>query len=305
MDFGEVLRRAFQIIWRHKVLWIFGILAGCADASGGPSSNLQATFDAGAPPPQLERFFADLPPGVIPLLIGGFVLAVLLLVVLAIFLGTIGRVGLIRGTLLAEEGTERLAFGELFRGSLPYFWRVFGLSLVVGLAVVVLVLLLFIPFAFLAIVTLGIGLLCLIPLICVLVPLGWFLWVIVEQASIAIVVEDRNIVTGWQRGWEVVRHNLGPIILMALILFLGVGLLGGFLIGWPIALLLAPLFAFLIFGGERAIGIGLPVIVLCFVAYLPVFLVLNGILRGYTGSAWTLTFLRLTRRPVVPETVEF
>ena len=27
-NFGEVLTRAWQIIWKHKVLWIFGIWQG-------------------------------------------------------------------------------------------------------------------------------------------------------------------------------------------------------------------------------------------------------------------------------------
>ena len=30
MDFSEVLGKAWRIIWKHKVLWIFGIFAGCA-----------------------------------------------------------------------------------------------------------------------------------------------------------------------------------------------------------------------------------------------------------------------------------
>ena len=34
-NFGEVLTRAWQIIWKHKVLWIFGILASCGRGSGG------------------------------------------------------------------------------------------------------------------------------------------------------------------------------------------------------------------------------------------------------------------------------
>ena len=34
-DFGDVLSRAWQIIWKHKVLWIFGILAGCSRGSSG------------------------------------------------------------------------------------------------------------------------------------------------------------------------------------------------------------------------------------------------------------------------------
>ena len=34
-NFGEVLTRAWQITWKYKVLWIFGILAGCSEGSGG------------------------------------------------------------------------------------------------------------------------------------------------------------------------------------------------------------------------------------------------------------------------------
>ncbi len=36
-NFSEVLTRAWQIIWKHKVLWIFGILAGCGQGGGGSS----------------------------------------------------------------------------------------------------------------------------------------------------------------------------------------------------------------------------------------------------------------------------
>ena len=35
MNYSEILSRAWQIIWKHKVLWIFGILAGCANSGGG------------------------------------------------------------------------------------------------------------------------------------------------------------------------------------------------------------------------------------------------------------------------------
>jgi hypothetical protein len=40
------------------------------------------------------------------------------------------------------------------------------------------------------------------------------------------------------------------------------------------------------------------------VLYLPVLLVLSGILRAYIGSAWTLTYLRLTGRTPVPPAAE-
>jgi hypothetical protein len=40
---------------------------------------------------------------------------------------------------------------------------------------------------------------------------------------------------------------------------------------------------------------------LCFVAYLPILLILSGALRSYIESAWTLTFLRLTGAAARPD----
>ena len=69
-----------------------------------------------------------------------FVVVLLLLIVLAYLLGTIGRIGLMRGTRKADGGAERLGFGELWSESLPFFWRVFGLSFLLGLAFLVILL---------------------------------------------------------------------------------------------------------------------------------------------------------------------
>ena len=139
----------------------------------------------------------------------------LLLIVVSIFLGTIGRIGLIKGSYEAEQGAESLAFGELFSTSMPYFWRVFGLSFLIGLAF----LLLFIPIILIGVLSAGVGFLCLLPLICLLIPVGIAVGIIIEQANRAIVLEDLGIFDGLKRGWEIARSNIGPIIIMALILF--------------------------------------------------------------------------------------
>ncbi len=59
--------------------------------------------------------------------------------IIAIFLGTIGKIGLIRGAWQVEGGAENLIFGQLFSESTPYFWRMFGLSLIVGLPILIVV----------------------------------------------------------------------------------------------------------------------------------------------------------------------
>lgn len=302
MDFGEVLSRAWQIIWNNKVLWIFGILASCSNANGG-AGNARASFQEGDLPPGIERFFdqfARIPDWQIALIIGAVILVFLLLVVLAIFLATVGRIGLIQGTLKAEQGAERLVFGELFGESTPYFWRIFGLNLIVGIAAVILVLLILVPFIFFGVATLGIGFLCLIPLICIFVPLFWLLNLVVEQANIAIVVEDVGIFDGLRRGWDIFKDNIGAILVMGLILSLGVNLIVGFIIALPLAFIVSPAIVGAIAGTDQSIRGGLLIAAICFVAYLPVWLLLSGALRSYIGSAWTLTFLRLTRGTMMP-----
>jgi hypothetical protein len=296
MDIGNVLSRAWQIIWKHKVLWIFGILVGCSSGGGGGSSNFRTSYRQQAPEQfqPLMRFFENLSEAQIALIVGAIFLTVLVLAILAIFLSTIGRIGLIRGTQQVEGGALSLAFGELFRGSMPYFWRVFGLNLLVGLVSLAVLL----PLTLLAVlgtvVTFGLGALCFIPLICLLIPLLWFVSVLVEQASIAIVLENLGILDGLRRGWEVVRNNLGTILLMALILILGIGGIGGFIIALPVAIIVIPAIIGAMAGTERALGGGLLIAGLCLVAYLPFWLILSGILRAYIESAWTLTYMRLS-----------
>jgi len=300
MDFGRILSRAWGILWKHRALWIFGILAGCG-SSGNNAPNLQASFREDMPLKWQPYFRLDIPDWQAALIVGVVLLVVLVLVVLAIFLSTMGRIGLIRGTRQVEDGETSLPFGELFSGSLPYFWRVFGLNLLVGIVVFILVIMFLLLALFGTVLTFGLLLLCLIPIICLLAPLSWFLSIIVEQSIIAIVVDDLGVTEGLQRGWEVVRGNVGPVIVMGLILFLGVGLIGGFIIGLPVVFIIIPAVLGAIADTPRAFGGGLMIAGVCLVGYIPVWIFLNGMLRGYIETAWTLTYLELTGRSSAPE----
>ena len=292
-NFGEVLTRAWQIIWKHKVLWIFGIFAGCArggGGSGGGGGGAGGTRPGDQPFPELERTFDQIGQWINenPWIVAVFVVLVLALVILSVFLGTIGRIGLIRGTYQAEQGAERMVFGELFSGSIPYFWRVLGLSLLIFLIAI----LVFIPLVLFGVLTAGVGLICILPLICILIPVLWAVSVVIEQANAAIVLDNLGIGDGLRKGWEVVRTNVGPIILLALILFIGSGIVG-FIIAIPIIAAIFPL----IFGAASNNTSPMWITALCLLAYFPVLLVLSGILNAYVQSVWALTYMRLTAKP--------
>lgn len=317
MNYSEILSRAWQIIWKHKVLWIFGILAGCANSGGGGggggsnSRNFNPSNSGQAPAPlqsyidQMQHYIESVPQQTWIIIGIVAVLLVLILVVLRIFLGTIGTIGLIRGAQQADQDMDaRLSFGELFKGSLPYFWRVFLLNLLVGLVVFVVAMIVAGGVVLGAVLTLGIILICLLPFICLLIPLAIAINLVIEQATIAIVIENLGVMDGLRRGWEVVKTNVGPMAVMWLILGLGISGIIGIILSLPMLLVFAPLLVGVFANSQQALQTGLIVSLVCCAAYLPVLIVLSGILQGYVRSAWTLTFLRLTKPgQILPESL--
>lgn len=290
MDIGEVLSKAWKIIWRHKVLWIFGIFAGCGSAGTG-SGNAGASYQTDVPI-QID-FFENIDPAIGALLIGLGALLLLILIGLVIFLGTIGQVALINGTQKNYKDTVRLTFGELFRNSTPYFWRVFGLKLLVFVLTIVAIIGLVLIGVVGSVVTLGLGLLCLIPFLCLLGPIIWALGIYIQQAILAIVIENVGIMDGLRRGWDVFRDNLGQMLALGIILFV-INLLVGIVMAIPFFAVVAPFIAADLGGTLESLRTGLIVTGVALICYIPVFMVIFGVLRSYTEASWTLNYLRLT-----------
>lgn len=303
VDFGEILTRAGRITWKHKVLWILGILAGCS-SSGAPSVNYSfSSGDVGNLPAGVQDAINRLSqnPGLIAAIVVGVFAVICLLALLFLALGVLGRIGLITGTDKADGGAARLTFAELIQVSRPYFGRVFALHFLLGLAGFVLVVLAVVLAVTFTVVTFGLGLFCLIPLLCLVVPIAVLVAVLLEQADIAIVLEDRGILDGLSRGWQVINANWGIMIFMALILFLGSAIVS-LIIAMPFIIIAFPAaFAFIV-AGPNYQSFVLILGLLCACLYLPVLLLANGIVQTYFHSAWTLTFLRVNgRKPLLPE----
>ncbi|KAA3642262.1 MAG: hypothetical protein DWQ07_24825 [Chloroflexi bacterium] len=317
-DFGDVLSRAWQIIWKFKVLWLIGILASCgrgggfninAGSGGGGSSSggsggSNSAFSVEGQQlfsdqmPEFLRFLEDTPTAVmvmtIILVIFAIIFLALLFSVILFAVRTIGRLGLIQGTLLAEAGAERLGFMQLMSAGGPYFWRALLLNLLIGVVTVLLGILISAPAILITIFTFGLGLLLLIP---VLLILGWVVHVFVQQANVALVVEDLDTIGALQKGWEVVRNNWAPPMIIGLVLFV-LKLAIGFVAVIPFFLAFGPVIAGL-FGGMIADDMnllwgGLAFTLLCICALLPIFLAVSGAVEAYVESAWTLTYIRLT-----------
>jgi hypothetical protein len=307
LDFGAILSRAWKITWENKVLWIFGLLAamgngaaGGGGGAGGGDGGGGRDFGPGGLelPPPVRRFVESPDPRIIAIVIG--VISVLVLIALVLFvLSMIGRGGLIGGVRLADDN-GRVTFGEAWRVGLRNFWRVFLIGLIVGVVVIGLVLILLVPGIFFSITI--IGLLCGLPLIFAFVVAAIVLGIVAYFAQIAAVVEDLSVTAALGRAWEVIRANLGDIIILGIVLIVAQAVIG-VVIALPVIVTLIPIvFAVIGFINESqnmAFG-GLIVAGLCFVAYLPVLIVLGGVLETWITSAWTLAYRQFIRPMATP-----
>lgn len=294
LDYGSILSRAWQVTWRHKVLWIFGILAGCSrgsSPSNGSNSDFRVNNQGGVDlPPQLEQFrnmdFQQYLPWII-----GIGCAILLIGLVIYVLGLIGEAGLIHGVATVDS-TGSVSFGET--------WAV-GVSKIVPLFL--LMLLITVPILLVAAVTGGLVVLsggilalCLIPLICVLVPVAIVISIWQYFAQYYIVLEGAGVIDSLRKSWAFLRQNWSSVLVLGLITIV-ISFLVGLIVALPMVLAVLPT-VFVLIGSaaqntQPDLAAFLPSIV-CGALYLPVLIVLQGVLNTWSTSAWTLAFRQLT-----------
>lgn len=287
MDFGEVLTRTWQITWKYKGLWVLGLLAGCGtggSGGGGGGGSSGGNYSGGnysAPMQQFQQAVESVPIWVWVLL----GIAFLLLIVLFLVLGVIGTGGLIAGFKRADEGHD-IRLGEAFRLGAKYFWRLLGfrvLLFVMAIALAVVV-------AAVAVGSLGI---CLLPLICIGIPLFIAIGIYVSLCQVALIDDDLPVTQVFGRAWELVRLHPGPAVLMGVILGVG-GFVAAVIMALPIFLIMVPFILTMASNDTGTLTTGAIISGLCFVGYLPVLLLLSAVLQTYVNGAWTLTYRRLT-----------
>ncbi|MCL6509684.1 MAG: hypothetical protein K6U78_03255 [Anaerolineae bacterium] len=322
MDFGATISRAFNIVLKHRALWILGFLASLIGGAGGstsafnaPSGSFTPTGPTGDLPPEMQNFFEQLAdnPGLILAGLMGFVCVLFLISIVLWVISIIAHGGLIGGVRQIEEegGTS---FGRAWSVGARKFWPLFGLSLLLalpGLVLLVLFLLLFggslLPI--IAASTSGDetalagaagGLFLLLCgggfLACIGLIYGILAAALQTFGERAIVLENLGVVDALRRGWEVIRSNLGNIILLAL-LMLVISIVVGFLVAIVAGLLFTPTLAAVFIGVGREGGIGAGTIILGALTFLIVVVVsaiINAFFTAFASTVWTLAYRQFT-----------
>ena len=323
MNYGEILKRAWDTIWKHKILWLFGLLASCTANSGGggsggggSSSNTNYDFSNGDFMQQnpfnfnFEKEFNNMPffnqagwennVGLIVLIIVGLFCLMIFLSLLFTAIGSAGEIGLSKGSWRVDEGETKLTFSSLWASIKKPFWRVFLLHFIPGILGFLLAILIVGGVIFASVATLGVGLICLIPFLCVL---GLVLFVAGILVSLMIklmipmmVNEDVSLMDSIKKTYELIKANFWSVILMGVILWV-MQLVIGLIIAIPIIMV--------VFGGVAAGVIGtefanldpailIPFIIAFICILMPISMFIGAVLQSYLGAVWTITYRRIT-----------
>ena len=292
-DLGEVLTYAWQIAWKNKVLWLVGGVFGLFFSILFPLMMVPAFLPVILRSTDLNRAGG--------FLIVGFFLFFILFFLFMFPFSAFMQIVLTRGILNVAQDAGELSIKELIRESRPYFLKVLGLLLLYSLATTLITFMVQGVVMLLTILTLGFGMLCAMPLMMLSYPAMFFAIVWMEQAMNGIVIDDFAMMDAVRQDWFLIRKNLLPIGLMALVVYFGVGMVSGALM-MPF---MAPIFIipFSFVENNNPNWAVLSISFLCMLASAPIFALIFGWIMTFTKSAWVVTYLRLTRSAGEPQPI--
>jgi len=316
MDHLKVLKRAWEITWRYRALWVFGSILALTTGGGRGGGGGNGGF-----PPPGDFSMPEIPPAMVSTLIAigiGLACVIVILIIASVVARYVAETSLIRMVDDYEETGEKRSVRQGFRmGWSRTAWRLFLINLLIdvptALAFILLFLLALAPLLLWATESRVAG------AIGTVATIGLFFLVILLVIIVAAVLsllkcffrrvcalEEVGVIESIRQGYTVVRQHLKDVVIMWLIMAgLGIGwmlvmipvtilllILGVMLGGFP-ALLVGGL-ASLVFKGAvpwiLAAAVGIPIFIL--VMAVPG-LFLSGLAEVFKSSVWTLTYREL------------
>jgi len=296
MDYGYVLKRAWAVTWKHKILWLFGFFMMAGGANYSSSTSSYQSGMGGVTPEQFEtmeygyeQFMSWL-----PILIGiGIVLLVLAILWYVLLIAANGA--LIHLVNEAEERREvrarlgwKAGFHNWFRIFAIYFLLMLPLLLLGIVAAFALVIPLIGATSFEdAMATLLVSCCC-VTLVAVVLGLiiGFFITVLGMLGTRYAVLDDIGPIDSLNKAWNDLRTQFKDVFLMWLI-SLGVGIAYGMVAGMIVMVFGIGIFMMMITGAMwAAVAVGF---VMVLALLLP-----NAIYATYVSSMWTIFFRRMT-----------
>ena len=293
-DIGAVLTHAWQITWKHKVLWAINALPIALALFLFPIW-LVIVFTQDFNPGKMMGL-ANHPAFVI---IGGVLY--ILLIVGGIVLQIISRASVTLGVYKVEAEDQPIAFIGLLKDGFKYFWRIFGVFALISGGILIVFLALFACIGLVSAVTFGLGAICLQPLFLLLIPVSMVVMALMEQAESAVIADEMGVMEAVKKAYELVRANIWKYVAITIIVYFGMNILMS-LIMFP---LMIPLFFIMMRSMENGMDFNnmLRIQAVFGIVLLPVMALVQGVIMTYLKSAMMLTYLRLSRSSGEPQPV--
>ncbi|MFL7838712.1 MAG: hypothetical protein AB8I52_07985 [Candidatus Promineifilaceae bacterium] len=336
MDYSNLLSRSWHVVWDHKFMIVLGFLAalGSGMSSNGNNFNYKVDgsefqnlpfIDAPFSPPNFNEILP-----VLGAMAAGLICVAVIIGIALWILRLTAEAGMIDSASRLDAG-QKVTFSEAMSTGWSKIWSFIALDLILFGTVFLVIM---IALALMALTVGGsiaagvaggantgqdfadmvgplmalgggvVGLICC--LLCVLFIFFILIMVITNFSRRAIVLENRGVVDGIQRAWEVIRANLGDLIIL-LILFMVLSLIVGLItaaVALPLgALAIAPGAARLLSGGT----LGTLDVILMVIGGLAVIVVVAAIRSFYTAfesSAYTLAFQEFTDKQIPEAKIE-
>ncbi len=324
MDYLSIIKRAFQISYKNKFLWILGFLAALTEGGGGfnfgsfNSSNVNSLRDLwqqnnGQTPPLnipatnivkekvlgetansdwtlIGNWFSE---NLNLIIIIGVILIVLMIIIMVI--SKMAKGGLIWA--VAEfDKDKKTNFKQSFKKGFWMFWKIFGIEIVVGLLVIAAMMVYAIPIIFLIVFNLyAAGIIWGVVLILPLVLFCIFLGILRMYALRYAAVDGETICNSLRESWLLFRKKLKDVLLIWLI-SIGLGILVG-IVTVIVYLVVLVIFFAIGFGLYMAGGMTAVIVtsIVLGLAFLVLIVVVSGFIHSFISAYWTLAFVELKK----------
>lgn len=298
MDYFGIIKRAWQITWQHKFLWLFGFFAaGLSSASFNfsfPSSqNNKGLSDLNASQisQQLSEFFLKY--WFVFLFLGLFFLLIFLVFFVLNIVSNNALIGCVKKIQKDETTNLKDGFGLGF----SKFWKMLGLRVLFGVIVFLTLIILAVPVISLFIFQMyGRGLILLILALAIFLPLVFIFSFVLNYAMRGLVLENLGIFSSINFGFYLFKNNILQTAVIFLIL-----MAASFAIGVLFLMLLFFIaLPFIIFGiifyfaggwiGSLIVGI------IGFLTLFVLIVLISSVYNTFASCTWTLTYLELEKR---------
>jgi len=320
MDYGKLFRRSWEIVWQNKFLFILGFFAALGGSSGGSSGS---NFNFSIPGPggsgsdpfptdmvaKVADFWAEYGGLILGLICFLFILGIVFWLIRLAAQG-----GMIEAVDRIEAG-EKMTFRTAFSAGVGRMGGLVGLNLLLNA-----------PFIIFGLIFAGLGISFFLSAVqgngaidapqrmlatfavcggligCLLVPLGLLVLIVQPFAQRGLMLKQLGVVASIRHGWQVVRDNVGDVILL-IVAFLVIGFLFGL-----VAVVFTIPFAFLAFGpfildvirgNEFTFGVT-QVVSLAFggICLGLISAAVNSILTAYRSTTVTLAYQQFVQKDV-------